>query len=552
MRKIMGGICAIIFALVLLGTNGLAMQNEMSKTSVDLELAYNFSTETQGLEDNLGAVYDFQNDNGDHEVMLSVSYTNGDDDSYNITFATYNATDGLVITDTDSPRGDSQVYYFEPQNNSAVLNDTFYWTFADTVAPILLGNPNPEPEVTLVELNIGYYALSNNYNEWMVSELGSINSLNFSLVVYQGFLVWSIPGSIIYYTDLDGEQPTDNLLYGDIEGCQRNCIFNDSLWFASDTNLYEMTGSILDPTWNTYDIEKSNQQVTALDVYMDSDDTAHLVICYSNDNVIYELVEGEVEAYITLPSHFDIETIENTRNYGGDFYASGVSEAGRGIVTRITGLTAYEHADIATIDADADALCNLTSTEELYVFNSYDDGDFDCYHYTGGEATPLPDEGEGITITLTQAGHWTTGEAATELFAHTGETITVQARGECTSGLDTMTLQYKNVGDTTYTSVLMTLGTGTDTDGAWIGTIPAQTATGHVYLKITGVSGSDSHTTAVTTLDIIAGTGTTAPVDYLGLLMGFVAVNCCLCWFLLLILLAVLIYYVYRKIKETK
>jgi hypothetical protein len=532
MKRIMIGIIAVFVALVLVGTNGLAMKTEMTKTSLDLELAYNFYDEV-GYNDTLGAVADFQNDNGDHESMLSVSYRNNAED-YNLTFSTYNETDGLIVTAEDYTRGVSQVYYFEPRNNSAVLNDTFYWTYADTVPPLLFGNQNPEPDVTLVEMNIGYYADSEDFYEWLVWESGSISAMNFSLVVYQGFLIWSIPGSIIYYTDLDQEQPTDHVLRTEVDGCQCNCIFDDKLYFASDDTLYQMEDSILDPAWDSFDIGKPNKHVTALDVYMDDEDTAHLVICYSNDSVIYEFSDEEVVPCLELSQDINIYTIENTRNYNGDFYASGVTNDNTGFVAQISGATSYDFYEFSTDDADANAMCNLTSTEQLYVFNQYDGGDFDGYHYAGVTPPEEPSEGEGITITLTQAGHWTTGESASELYANVGDLITVKAHLVCEAGLDTVTLRYTDVGETTYNSVAMTLSTGTDSDGTWTATIPAQTTVGDVLLKITGTSGSDTHTTTVYTLDIVQETAPTPNI--LDTLLGY-----CNLWWLLLFIIAVII-----------
>jgi len=505
--KIVIGIFAIFFAIILVGTNGLAMKDEMVKVNaigntIDLELAFNYHAESD-VNQTVGAVSDFNSDNGTHDSMMIITY-NQTMAGYYMIFSTYNETDGLVVWTGDIFR-DEQIYLFEPRNNTAVLNDTLYWVYAaEGGFGACCGKDPPVINELLIDIYLGYYVDSGNYSEQFIYETVRFDALNFSIVIYQGFFVWSIGGAILYFTGLDTE-PTYHPLI-DTEGCQCNCIYQDALYFASDDHLYQMNGSILDPEWATYDIRKSNQEVTALDVYIDDEGVSHLIICYSNDSTIYEFLDEEVVPLIEMPATLNIETIENTRNYNGSLFVSGITQDDTGFIAQVLGADSYANFEITTPDADANVMCNLTSAEELYVFNAYnDDSDFDAYHYTGTTLTPpAPSEGEGITITLTEAGYWETGDSTDELYEYVGHAISVKARVQCADGIDTVILYYKNVGDTSYTTLAMTRTSGTATNGIYSGTIPAQDETGDVPLKIKGTSDlAATHTTPVYTLDII-------------------------------------------------
>ena len=567
-NRILIGIIAIAFAVIMITLNGISMQNEMVKIqtvqTIKLEHEFNYMTET-GWNETVGAVSDFNSDLGTHDSMLAISYSN-ENPTIVLTFNTFNETAGLATQAKDTFNGDiGLVYKFEPRNNTAVLNDTLYFDWC-----VYAGNlngiggdeqtysiNNPEPLVGQYPVAMGYYVNSADYDPYNTGS--RVNSMNYSIVNYQGFIVESVEGALIYYTGLM-RTPIAHIIDLGQDGCQVNCIYQNELWFASDDNLYELSGSILNPTIDSYSIHKSNQRVTALDVYVDDNGYSHLLICYNNCSTIYEFTGISVQPLITISQDLNIKSIENTRNYDGKFFISGITNDDTGFIAEITDVGAIASNEIATQNADANVMCNLTSEEELYVFNDLTDGsDYDCYHYDGNVIPPTPSQGAGITITLTKAGHWTTGESTSELYEHVGTDIAVNATVECADGIDNVDLYYQAVGETVFTSIAMTKTAGTYEDGTWSVDVPAQDKVGDVLFKIRAISTlGDVHTTPVYTLSIIAsasgggGNGGNNENPFgLPFALPFMADQNCCCLSLILLLLALLIaYIIYKIIKE--
>ena len=562
-KRVIICILAITFVAMMLGTNGLSMQDEMIKTNtvseIQLEHEFNYMTET-GWNETVGAVSDFNSDLGTHDSMLAISYSN-ENPTIVLTFNTFNETAGLATQAKDTFNGDiGLVYKFEPRNNTAVLNDTLYFDWC-----VYAGNlngiggdeqtysiNNPEPLVGQYPVAMGYYVNSADYDPYNTGS--RVNSMNYSIVNYQGFIVESVEGALIYYTGLM-RTPIAHIIDLGQDGCQVNCIYQNELWFASDDNLYELSGSILNPTIDSYSIHKSNQRVTALDVYVDDNGYSHLLICYNNCSTIYEFTGISVQPLITISQDLNIKSIENTRNYDGKFFISGITNDDTGFIAEITDVGAIASNEIATQNADANVMCNLTSEEELYLFNDLTDGsDYDCYHYDGVEIPPVipPSQGAGITITLTKAGHWTTGENASELYEYKGTDISVDVTVECSDGIVGVVLSYQPVNRTSFRTVSMALKAGTLEDGTWTVDIPAQDIVGDMHFKIKATSDEgQTHTTPVYTLSIIAESAS-GNQNLFGLPFNILDTQCC-CMSLILLLVAIFIaYLIYRYYRENR
>jgi len=509
-NKIVIGMLAMVCAAIFVCSNGLAMQGEMVKvntiSTINLDYVFDYYEDAYDIgngsqayySENLGAVSDFNSENGTHDSMLLITYSNDQlEGNHDFTYSTFNETGGVIVQAHDTIEH-SQICLFEPYNNSAVLNGTMYWTYADTSGfGAICSKDNPvkeSPEPMPAKARIGYYVNSTDYDEnIIISENINTNVLDFSVIVYQGFLVWSYNGYIVYYTGLP-DSPVEHILKTDIEGCQRNCIYNNSLWFGSDDHLYQMTGSILDPEWLTYYPEKP---VTALDVYIDQNGVSHLIICYSHDDAVYEF-DGKmqhIDQYSEYRSLF-IDTIYSTRNYNGGFYVSGKTQDDIAFIARMETQTRTGSPLLAMMASDTifvyyeevTVMCNLTSDEQLYLFvNSYYLNDFLCYHYAG--ETPTPSVGAGITITLTRAGHWTTGKDIEFMFEYVGTPIIVEARVQCDDGIYGVNFDEAH----SYFHIHMDRISGNSYDGIYNVVVPAQTteSTLSFYISARSVLSTD-------------------------------------------------------------